>query len=428
MNNFRNSNGDFRQPDLFAEKASLLLPPRYHLQGHWHSNLIEQLNSPAVRVDCAFQQFSVKQVVGWETRLPTGQLLRIISKGTSTKIDADFLLLAQDAATLRDVEIALEHGHGKWMHPKPVRPKSESEDAAHQRPLSVPATWTNAFHLKEGKPKAGNEPELPGMRRPQVGAIHAALAHATRSTAPATIVMPTGTGKTETMLGLLAAQLLARILVVVPTDALRDQISDKFLTFGILKKLGCLESSAAYPVVLRLEHRPDTPDDVDKLFARANVIVTTIHVAGQASAGVQARMAEWAEQLFIDEAHHIGAKSWADFRSLFVEKEVPIIQFTATPFREDGRKVDGEFIYTYPLKKAQQENYFKRIRFEAVCGLDREEADQAIVEKVGEILEQDDKAGLTHLAMARCRTIARATALHQIYEAAYPEFRPISGS
>ncbi|MGH8047808.1 MAG: DEAD/DEAH box helicase [Chthoniobacterales bacterium] len=110
---------------------------------------------------------------------------------------------------------------------------------------------------------------------------------------------------------------------------------------------------------------------------------------------------------------------------MFAELGVPIIQFTATPFREDGRRVDGEFIYTYPLKKAQQEGYFKRIRFEAIFGLDRDEADAEIITKVGEILEADLNAGLNHLAMARCQTIARAKSLHDKYLVRYPEYRPI---
>jgi superfamily II DNA or RNA helicase len=59
------------------------------------------------------------------------------------------------------------------------------------------------------------QPAQPGLRRPQIGALHAALAHATRSTDPATIVMPTGTGKTETMLALNANQRFERLLVVV---------------------------------------------------------------------------------------------------------------------------------------------------------------------------------------------------------------------
>jgi superfamily II DNA or RNA helicase len=37
--------------------------------------------------------------------------------------------------------------------------------------------------------------------------------------------MPTGTGKTETMLALLVAARPSRLLVLVPSDALREQVS-----------------------------------------------------------------------------------------------------------------------------------------------------------------------------------------------------------
>lgn len=239
--------------------------------------------------------------------------------------------------------------------------------------------------------------------------------------------MPTGTGKTETMLALNAHQQFSRLLVVVPTDALREQIASKFETFGILKQQRCLDTAAAYPVVMRLSHIPRTPEEVDEIFDSANVVVTTMQIAGRAEAEVQERMAGRASALFIDEAHHIGAPTWARFRGLFVEHDppLPIVQFTATPFREDGRRVDGEFIYTYPLKKAQAEGYFKPIRFEAVFGLDQADADAAIAEKLGEVLQADLDQGLNHLAMARCSTINRAKELHQIYSAMYPEFRPV---
>ena len=239
--------------------------------------------------------------------------------------------------------------------------------------------------------------------------------------------MPTGTGKTETMLALNAHQRFERLLVVVPTDALREQIAGKFETFGVLKQQGCLHASAAFPVVMRLSHIPTTPSEVDQIFDSANVVVTTMQIAGRAEAPVQEQMAARASALFIDEAHHIGAPTWARFRSLFVDRDppLPIVQFTATPFREDGRRVDGEFIYTYPLKKAQAEGYFKPIRFEAVFGLDQADADPAIAEKLGEVLQADLDAGLNHLAMARCSTIDRAKDLHQLYSAMYPEFRPV---
>lgn len=84
----------------------------------------------------------------------------------------------------------------------------------------------------------------------------------------------------------------------------------------------------------------------------------------------------------------------------------------------------GDFIYTYPLKKAQAEGYFKQIRFEAVFGLDQADADQAIAAKLGEVLTEDLAAGRNHLAMARCTTIEHAKALHRLYWSLLPHYRP----
>jgi superfamily II DNA or RNA helicase len=41
--------------------------------------------------------------------------------------------------------------------------------------------------------------------------LHAVLAHWTVSHDPATVVMPTGTGKTETMMAILVAERLERV-------------------------------------------------------------------------------------------------------------------------------------------------------------------------------------------------------------------------
>ena len=74
-----------------------------------------------------------------------------------------------------------------------------------------------------------------GLRPPQIGAVHAVHAHWSVAETPATMVMPTGTGKTETMLSILVSACCPRVLVIVPTDALRTQIAEKFLTLGVLK-------------------------------------------------------------------------------------------------------------------------------------------------------------------------------------------------
>lgn len=95
---------------------------------------------------------------------------------------------------------------------------------------------------------------------PLIGADFAALAHWKVTHKTATVVMPAGTGKTETMLALLARQRPERLLVIVPNAALREQVADKFPTFGVLKAAGVLSAIARYPVVGILEHRLRLPD------------------------------------------------------------------------------------------------------------------------------------------------------------------------
>ena len=67
-------------------------------------------------------------------------------------------------------------------------------------PSEVLETYRSAITFNEGTS------ESPGLRPPQLGAMHAVLGYwTTKRTTPATVVMPTGTGKTETMLALLVA-------------------------------------------------------------------------------------------------------------------------------------------------------------------------------------------------------------------------------
>jgi superfamily II DNA or RNA helicase len=100
-------------------------------------------------------------------------------------------------------------------------------------------------------------------------------------------------------------------------------------------------------------------------------------IAGQCNDAVQNRMADLCTHLFIDEAHHISARTWSAMRSR-VQRNV--VQFTATPFRNDGKHVDSKLVFSYPLRKAQSEGYFKEISFSPVDELDQDEADLAIAE------------------------------------------------
>lgn len=314
--------------------------------------------------------------------------------------------------------------------------------------------WRGRFSFRVERPNsdgtvdAGKE----GLRPPQIGALHAIGAHWSLSNQAATVVMPTGTGKTETMLSMLAAYERVSILVVVPTDALRSQTARKFLTFGLLRKLGVLVPETVNPIVGILRKRPKTIEDLE-IFERCNVVIATMAALrkgkpdedegseGEAEGLISEDLDDVADDgaiegndiaheiakrvglLVVDEAHHIPAAGWSRFREAFSDK--PVIQFTATPFRRDGRLVDGQVIYSYPLSKAQEDNYFKPITFEPVYEPVQLKADQAVAELGIARLKRDLDAGLNHLMMARCKTITRAKTIAALYEKLAPELRPV---
>jgi superfamily II DNA or RNA helicase len=279
-------------------------------------------------------------------------------------------------------------------------------------------SWLGAFSYAESDQDRG----IVGLRPPQIGAVHAVHAHWSVSAAPATIVMPTGTGKTETMLSVLVSAVCSRVLVVVPTDALRTQIAEKFLTLGVLKhqQASILNVAALHPTVCVLKHIPKTVAGVTALFERAHVIVTTSSIAGQCEPEIQEAIAELCTHLFIDEAHHAEAPTWRAFKERFSARRV--LQFTATPFREDGKSLDGKLIYVYPLRKAQEEGYFKPINFVNVIEFDPNRADEAIAVAAIAQLNQDYDKG--HILMARVETVRRAEQVYRIYER-NPEFNPV---
>jgi superfamily II DNA or RNA helicase len=414
---------DTRIEPVFA----LTFPPILAIDGSVLKNPLRQFSAPKRVLHGAIEPFEHKRLTGFRFKAETGEAVIIVAKKTLTIVHGEPVLLVQDAHTPQDIQEALNKGSGTWLSPKPLKPAAVPVDEIAGSCRAILDTWKGKFSFREGQRATETEPTIPGLRRPQVGALHAALAHITSSVDPATIVMPTGTGKTETMLAIYANERFERLMVVVPTDALRDQIASKFETMGVLQDQECLARDALYPIVLRLEHIPKSTEEVDELFGRANVVVTTMSIAGKAEAEVQHRMAQMCGALFIDEAQHIGARTWRAFRAWFTEaaNDKLIFQFTATPFREDGGKVDGKFIYYYPLAKAQNEDYFGKIDFRAVSDLDGDETDEEIMRLVGETLDRDLAEGRNHLAMVRCKKIKRAAKLHERYAAELARYNPV---
>ena len=375
-------------------------------------NVIRQIRESSRQLMGALVPFSRGRLQGFLFQAQDGSdETLVVPKGRQIPENHSRAITAEITDPNGDIDIR----DGTWIkHPLLNRTALDHEDEIRR----VLESWTSAFFYTEEDLENG----VQGLRGPQIGAIHAIHAHWSVSDAPATIVMPTGTGKTETMLSMLVSARCSRLLLVVPTHALRIQIADKFLTLGILKEPGCsvLSPQAKHPIVGMLNHIPKSMEDVDAFFGRCHVIVTTSSIAGQCSSNTQDRMADHCPYLFIDEAHHIEAPTWRAFKERFQRRR--IVQFTATPFREDGKLLDGKIVYKYPLKKAQQEGYFKQIHFRQVVEFNRKRSDAAIAAKAVEQLRADADKG--HILMARVRSVARAKEVFETYKQ-YGEFNPV---
>ncbi|NRN28637.1 DEAD/DEAH box helicase [Photorhabdus heterorhabditis] len=261
-----------------------------------------------------------------------------------------------------------------------------------------------------------------GLREPQLGGLFSSLGYLrVSSNEAATVVMPTGTGKTETIISLLIAGKFKRTLIIVPTDALREQTKDKFVNLGLLRPMKLIDENFLNPRVAIIKGAARNIDDI-KYLSECSVIISTVSSLSLFKNEMLEFLSDLCSSLIVDEAHHIQAEKWLRVKSYFSAKK--IFQFTATPFRSDGKRVDGQIIYSYSIEKAQKDGYFKSIEFHPIREFDENEIDRKIAEKAVGILKEDLKNGYNHILMARVKSIQRAKEVFEFYTD-YTDLNPV---
>lgn len=401
--------------DLFTERVSITLPERYLLRGRVAGNLIRQLDAPQTNRDVALDH-NAKGFFSDKAERPSIVLLR---RGLKPPSSYDQIVRIDEVVPISSIQEVLSRISVRWQKPTPLDPGKLSLEEFPKRQKAILSTWKDALSLREEQYE-DDQCVVAGFRPPQIGAIHAIKAHWVVSDTPATLVLPTGTGKTETMLSVLLSAGVDKLLVVVPSDQLRTQISEKFVNLGVLKKFGLLKETALYPIVATLKRAPTSLEEVDAIFGRAQVVVATMQSVSRLPVELKDHIATHVTHLFVDEAHHIGAATWKAFKTHFVRQRRLILQFTATPYRNDNKRVDGKFIFVYPLRRAHEQNLFRPVRYIPVMESDSAQADLSIIREVGEALDRDLHEGLDHLAMARTSTIDRAQDLLALYRKYMP--------
>jgi superfamily II DNA or RNA helicase len=406
--------------DLFDPEIEVQLPKRYSAKGRVAGNHVFHVGETFARIRVRVGNKSPRGASYPLLTLPDGRAVAVSNKAIALPRGCFGAIKVGSAATFEALPRLLEEKAAQWRAPRIVNIASLDATEISALRARIQASWKGALTLRQEEGK--DEDYVPGFRPPQIGAIHAVKAHWVVSSEPATLVMPTGTGKTETMLGLLVAEQIDSLLVIVPGDALREQVSQKFATLGELKQIGCLKDTALYPTVAVLKSAPKSRQEIDDLFARAQVVVATMAAVSKIPAELQAYLAMRASHLFVDEAHHIAANTWKALKRQFVAQKRRILQFTATPYRTDERRIDGKFIFVYPLRRAKEDGLFAPVHYVPVYYSRQDRADLEIVRKVGAALDSDIENGFDHLAMARTDSIARAKEVLALYRKHLPHY------
>ena len=262
-----------------------------------------------------------------------------------------------------------------------------------------------------------------GLRGPQYGALSAIRAHWATSQEPATVVLPTGTGKSETMYATIISERIKCTLIIVPSNLLREQIFDGARHFGILKKIGMLTDRIIYPTTFLYKSKFSDDQKLREIIDVSNIIVSTPGMIKNLSNDILKQLNKKIDVVIFDEAHHLGAPEWQLVREVFLNKR--ILQFTATPFRNDGKKIPGKIIFNYGLGLAQKAGYFKSIDFYPIQEFDESKSDKKIANIAVEHLKDDLNKGYNHVVLARAKSKNRADVLFDQIYSKYTEYNPV---
>jgi len=117
-------------------------------------------------------------------------------------------------------------------------------------------------------------------------------------------------------------------------------------------------SGGPYPEPVEIRGTTTNRADLDE----AHIVITNIQQlqGGDANRWLQALPSDFFDLILFDEGHHSVAASWTLLKAQFPAAR--IVNFSATPLRADGQIMAGRVLYSYPIFRAIQEGYVKRLK------------------------------------------------------------------
>lgn len=251
-----------------------------------------------------------------------------------------------------------------------------------------------------------------GLRRAQVGAVWALAAHFTVSREMALVSMPTGSGKTAVMTLLPYLVSARRVLVVVPTRLLRDQVGAEFSSLATLRRTRTCPDEMPGPRVFQAAKALKDADSWAAL-ADYDVIVGTPNCLSPAYPAIAVPPPGMFDLVLIDEAHHFPAETWRALADANPDAQVGL--FTATPFRRDRKALEARTVFVYSLRQALADEVLRPVTFHPVPVEPGSDIDMALAAAASRRLRSEEHAQGGSRLLVRTDTVDHAKALVDVY-------------
>ncbi len=216
---------------------------------------------------------------------------------------------------------------------------------------------TNPFQTRQPNIGANDK-----VREPQRGAYQALVDFASNpadTTREVGVVLPVGCGKSGTIAITPFAFRARRTLVIAPGVNISAQLAADFDPSNphmFYQKCGVLVGGP-YPEPVEIRGTTANRGDLDE----AHVVITNIQqLQGQENRWLATLPSDFFDLILFDEGHHSVAQTWENLKRHFPSAK--IVNFSATPQRADGQLMAGRVIYSFPIFRAIQAGYVKRLK------------------------------------------------------------------
>lgn len=206
-----------------------------------------------------------------------------------------------------------------------------------------------------------------------------------------------------------------RVIIVTPSVALRGQTAIKFSSVEDLKSAGACPRTLPGPKVhdhqgqLTSGHAWESLLDYD-------VIVATPHTTSpgfEDIPGPPGGLFGPETIVFFDEAHHSRARTWQALIDAF--SGTRILLLTATPFRNDNRRLLAKLVYHYPMGKALASGIYSPIAYHAVDVDDSKSKDQELCRTAVRIYRKNQKQHPKARMLIRAEGVIKSAELLDLY-------------